>query len=200
MIILKNCTKVVLEVGRKVSTFLQLCGMEKLAMSALNRLSVAEFKITDKLPLILILDNIRSGLNAGSVFRTADAFAVEKIILCGITSQPPHREILKTALGSTDSVQWEYIESASEVVRRLTDEGCEVLAVEQTTNSIMLPDFTPVKNKKYAFVLGNEVEGVSKEVLDLCAGALEIPQFGTKHSLNVSVAAGIVVWDFVSKI
>ena len=169
-------------------------------MSALNRLSVEEFRNTDKLPLTLVLDNIRSGLNVGSVFRTADAFAIEKIILCGITSRPPHREILKTALGSTESVWWEYIGSVTEAVNRLTTEGYEVMAVEQTTNSIMLPSFIPVKGEKYALILGNEVEGVSAEVLDLCKGALEIPQYGTKHSLNVSVAAGIVVWDFVRKI
>lgn len=174
--------------------------MEKLMMSALNRLSVEEFRNTDKLPLTLVLDNIRSGLNVGSVFRTADAFAVEKIILCGITSRPPHREILKTALGSTESVWWEYIGSVTEAVNRLTTEGYEVMAVEQTTNSIILPSFIPVKGEKYAFILGNEVEGVSAEVLNLCKGALEIPQYGTKHSLNVSVAAGIVVWDFVRKI
>jgi tRNA G18 (ribose-2'-O)-methylase SpoU len=174
--------------------------MEKLAMSALNRLSVEEFRNSDKLPLVLVLDDIRSGLNVGSVFRTADAFAVEKIMLCGITSRPPHREILKTALGSTETVLWEYMDSASEAVCRLKEAGFEVLAVEQTTDSIMLPDFTLSKDKKYAFVLGNEVEGVSEEVLGHCSGALEIPQFGTKHSLNVSVAAGIVVWDFVRKI
>jgi tRNA G18 (ribose-2'-O)-methylase SpoU len=174
--------------------------MEKLAMSALNRLSVEEFRNTGKIPLILVLDDIRSGLNVGSVFRTADAFAVEKIILCGITSRPPHREILKTALGSTESVLWEYADSASETAKRLRAEGCEVLAVEQTTNSIMLPEYTPEKGKKYAFILGNEVEGVSTEVLECCSGALEIPQYGTKHSLNVAVAAGIVVWDFVRKL
>ncbi len=174
--------------------------MEKLAMSALNRLSVDEFRKTGKLPLILVLDDIRSGLNVGSVFRTADAFAVEKIILCGITSRPPHREILKTALGSTESVAWEYSESAPEAVLGLTGEGYEVLAIEQTTDSIMLPDFLPSTERKYAFVLGNEVEGVSAEVLQNCRGALEIPQYGTKHSLNVSVAAGIAVWDFVRKI
>lgn len=169
-------------------------------MSALNRLSVEEFRNTDKLPLILVLDDIRSGLNVGSVFRTADAFAVEKIILCGITSRPPHREILKTALGSTESVLWEYSESASEAAKCLRAEGCEVLAVEQTTNSIMLPEFSPARDKKYAYILGNEVEGVSREVLECCSGALEIPQYGTKHSLNVAVAAGIVVWDFVRKL
>jgi len=174
--------------------------MEKLAMSALNRLSVEEFRKSGKLPLILVLDDIRSGLNVGSVFRTADAFAVERIILCGITSQPPHREILKTALGSTESVAWDYFESASEAVLGLTRDGYEVLAIEQTTDSIMLPDFLPSSEKKYAFVLGNEVEGVSEEVLNNCLGAIEIPQYGTKHSLNVSVAAGIAVWDFVRKI
>lgn len=160
-------------------------------------MSVSDFKSRPKTRLVLVLDSVRSGLNVGSIFRTADAFALEKILLCGITAQPPHREILKTALGSTESVDWQYFESATEAVQELKKEGYTVLAIEQTTQKIWLQDLVPETEKPYAFVLGNEVEGVDNEVLALCDGALEIPQFGTKHSLNVAVAAGIVVWEFV---
>ncbi len=169
-------------------------------MSALNRLTVENFKAREKFPLVLILDNIRSGLNIGSVFRTADAFAIEKVVLCGITAQPPHREILKTALGSTESVQWEYFQETTEAVRLLRQTGYQVLAIEQTTPKTWLQDFAIAKAQKYAFVLGNEVDGVDAAVLALCDGTLEIPQFGTKHSLNVAVAAGIVVWEMVRRI
>lgn len=168
-------------------------------MAALGRLSPADFKSRPKLPLTLVLDSVRSGLNVGSIFRTADAFALERILLCGITAQPPHREILKTALGSTDSVDWAYFPDATEAVRTLKNEDYTVLAIEQATEKIWLQDFSPEKEKRYAFVLGNEVDGVAAETLALCDGALEIPQFGTKHSLNVAVAAGIVVWEFVRK-
>ena len=137
--------------------------------------------------------------NVGSVFRTADAFALEKILLCGITAQPPHREILKTALGSTDSVDWAYFATSVEAVQALKTAGYKVLAVEQTTKKIWLQDFLAEKDASYAFVLGNEVEGVDNETLAICDGVIEIPQFGTKHSLNVAVAAGIVVWEFVRK-
>ena len=171
--------------------------MEKISMENLGRMSVPDFKSRPKLPLVLVLDCVRSGLNVGSIFRTADAFALERILLCGITAQPPHREILKTALGSTDSVDWEYFPHASDAVRALKNEGYEVFAIEQTSQKIWLQDFAPQNEKKYAFVLGNEVEGVDNETLALCDGALEIPQFGTKHSLNVAVAAGIVTWEFV---
>jgi 23S rRNA (guanosine2251-2'-O)-methyltransferase len=174
--------------------------MEKLSMDALRRLSVPEYKERDKLPLVLVLDNVRSGLNVGSIFRTADAFALEKIVLSGITGQPPHREILKTALGSTDSVAWEYFAESEEAVKSLKKEGYTVLAIEQTTDKIWLQDFLPVPDKKFAFVLGNEVEGVDNQVLALCDGVLEIPQFGTKHSLNVAVAAGIVLWEVQRKL
>jgi len=173
--------------------------MEKLSMDALQRLSVEDFKSRDKLPFALVLDNVRSGLNVGSVFRTADAFLAEKILLCGITAQPPHREILKTALGSTDSVAWAYFSETSEAIKALKDEGWQVFAIEQTTSKIWLHDFSPEQGKKYAFVLGNEVEGVGQEALACCDGAIEIPQFGTKHSLNVAVAAGIVVWEIAKK-
>ncbi len=168
-------------------------------MDALKRLSHADFKTLPKLPLVLVLDNVRSGLNVGSIFRTADAFALEKILLCGITAQPPHREILKTALGSTDSVEWKYFSRAAEAVLFLKSDGYEIFAIEQTTEKTWLQDFLPEKEKRCAFVLGNEVEGVGNETLALCDGVLEIPQFGTKHSLNVAVAAGIVVWEFVRK-
>ena len=176
---------------------LHFCGMEKNSMENLGRMSVNDFKTRPKIPLTLVLDSVRSGLNVGSIFRTADAFALERVLLCGITAQPPHREILKTALGSTDSVDWAYFPEATTAIRTLKAEGYIVLAIEQTTEKTWLHDFFPEKEKRYAFVLGNEVEGVDNEVLELCDGALEIPQFGTKHSLNVAVAAGIVAWEFV---
>lgn len=171
--------------------------MEKLSMDALQRLSLEGFRTADKWPVVLVLDNLRSGLNVGSIFRTADAFLLEKILLCGITAQPPHREILKTALGSTESVTWEYVSTAEAGVVLLKALGYRVFAIEQTTNSIWLHDFRPVAGEKYAFVLGNEVDGVGEAALALCDGVIEIPQFGTKHSLNVAVAAGIVVWAVV---
>jgi len=173
--------------------------MEKLSMAALNRPSPEDFKERAKLPLLLVLDNVRSGLNVGSVFRTADAFALEKVVLCGITAQPPHREILKTALGSTDSVCWEHAGQTTEAVLQLKAAGYRVYAIEQTTKKIWLQNFTPETGEKYAFVLGNEVDGVDDDVLQLCDGVIEIPQFGTKHSLNIAVAAGIVVWEAARK-
>lgn len=173
--------------------------MEKNSMENLGRMSVADFKSHPKFPLTLILDSVRSGLNVGSIFRTADAFALERILLCGITAQPPHREILKTALGSTDSVDWSYFTSSREAVESLKKAGYTVFAIEQTTKKTWLQDFSPEKEKSYAFVLGNEVEGVDADTLAICDGAIEIPQFGTKHSLNVAVAAGIVAWEFVRR-
>jgi tRNA G18 (ribose-2'-O)-methylase SpoU len=175
----------------------QFCDMEKIQMEDLGRLSVSEFKAQAKLPLTLVLDNVRSGLNVGSIFRTADAFALEKVVLCGITAQPPHREILKTALGSTESVEWAYFESAADALRALRTEGLLLYAIEQTSDKTWLQDFVPQAGRRYAFVLGNEVEGVSDAALACCDGVLEIPQFGTKHSLNVAVAAGIVSWSFL---
>lgn len=166
-------------------------------MNDLQRLSVEDFKRRKKIPLLLILDNIRSGLNVGSVFRTADAFALEGLVLCGITARPPHREILKTALGSTDSVAWRYEVSAVEAVENLKKNGYTVLALEQTSHKIWLQDIRPLPDTKYALILGNEVEGVDNQALALCDGAVEIPQMGTKHSLNVAVAAGIAAWEFV---
>ncbi|WP_088844416.1 RNA methyltransferase [Hymenobacter gelipurpurascens] len=174
--------------------------MRKLSMEELNRLTVADFKNTQKFPLSLVLDNVRSLHNVGAAFRTADAFAVEKIWLCGITGRPPQREITKTALGSTESVAWEYVPTTLEAVQQLKAAGYTVVAVEQTTGSVPLPAFQPAPGVAYALVMGNEVFGVDDDVLALCDAAVEIPQFGTKHSLNVSVAAGVVLWDFISKI
>lgn len=168
-------------------------------MDELNRLSVEDFKETDKNNFCIVLDDIRSMNNVGSAFRTADAFLVEKIYLCGITATPPHREIEKTALGSTESVAWEYRENVVELVKELQSNGYVVLAVEQVENSLKLNNFKPEPNQKYAFVFGNEVFGVNQEVAELANNCLEIPQFGTKHSLNISVTVGIICWDFVSK-
>lgn len=169
--------------------------MRKLSMEELGRLSVEEFKRSGKLPVVVILDNVRSMHNVGSVFRTADAFLLEGIRLCGYTPRPPHRDIQKTALGATETVQWEYAETTAEAVSALKEQGYQVWAVEQTQGSIPLQDFAPAVHEKVALIFGNEVEGVDHEALALCDGAIEIPQWGTKHSLNVSVAAGIVLWE-----
>lgn len=166
----------------------------------LERSSVEAYKTQVKTPLILVLDNVRSALNVGSAFRTADGFALQKIYLCGITAQPPHKEILKTAIGATDSVDWEYLEDPAEAVKALQADGWEVWAVEQAENSTSLEQFHPNKNSKIAVVFGNEVTGVADEVMDIVDGALEIPQFGTKHSLNISVCVGIVAWDLFVKL
>lgn len=168
-------------------------------MDELNRLSVEDFKETDKNNFCIILDDIRSMNNVGSAFRTADAFLVEKIYLCGITATPPHREIEKTALGSTESVTWEYRENVIDLVKELQANDYIVMAVEQVENSLKLNNFQPKDNQKYAFVFGNEVFGVNQEVVEIANNCLEIPQFGTKHSLNISVTVGIICWDFVSK-
>ena len=172
----------------------------KLSMDELNRDSVEAFKEKMKTPIVLVLDNVRSLNNVGSAFRTGDAFAVEKIYLCGITGTPPNKEINKTALGATESVNWDHAENTSELLKRLKVEGFKVLAVEQVTNSVSLKAFQPEKDQKYALVFGNEVFGVEEGALALADTVLEIPQFGTKHSLNISVALGIVVWDLVSKL
>lgn len=171
--------------------------MRKLKTIEMQRLTVEQFKASGKLPLTVVLDDVRSMHNVGSVFRSADAFRVERICLCGITGQPPHAEIHKTALGAEESVDWTYHASALEAVRALQAEGCTVLAVEQCEGSTMLHTFRPEAGRRYAVVLGNEVKGVHQEVVDACDGCLEIPQYGTKHSLNVSVTAGIVIWHFV---
>ncbi len=169
--------------------------MKKLSMDELNRLSPEEFKSTDKIKIVIVLDNIRSMHNVGSVFRTADAFAVEKIVLCGITARPPHRDIEKSALGATNSVIWEYEEETLDAVIKLKEKGYQVLAIEQTEESAELDGFEFAYNSPYAIIFGNEVEGVQQKVVDACDGCLEIPQFGTKHSFNVSVTAGIVMWQ-----
>ena len=171
----------------------------KLKLQELNRINVAEFKSAEKTPITVVLDNIRSFNNVGSVFRTADCFRIEKIYLCGITPQPPHREIQKTAIGATESVVWEHVESVLEVVNKLKNEGWLCQAIEQTENSVMLDQFNPGKNK-IAIIMGNEVEGVQQEVIDACDGVIEIPQIGTKHSLNISVCTGVVLWDLYSKL
>jgi len=174
--------------------------MRKLKNSELNRLNVEEFKHSEKIPLIVVLDNIRSLNNIGSVFRTADAFLIEKIYLCGITAQPPHKEIHKTALGATDSVEWEYVENTLELVHKLRAEQVKVLSIEQAENSQFLGSFIPEEDQKYAIIFGNEVKGVAQNVVDLSDYCIEIPQYGTKHSLNISVSCGIVIWDLFSKI
>jgi tRNA G18 (ribose-2'-O)-methylase SpoU len=174
--------------------------MRKLKNSELNRLSVADFKTSKKTPLIVILDNIRSLNNIGSVFRTCDAFLIEKIYLCGITAKPPHKDIHKTALGSTDSVAWEYIESTIDLIEKLKAKNVQILSIEQAENATMLNDFTPQQQTTYAIVFGNEVKGVSQDVVNASDVVIEIPQFGTKHSLNISVSVGVVVWDVFSKL
>lgn len=173
--------------------------MRKLKNSELERLDAASFRKAEKIPLVLVLDNVRSGHNIGSVFRTADAFLVEKIYLCGIAARPPHKDIHKTALGATETVDWEYREDTAEVIRELRDSH-QCMAVEQAVNATYLQDYRLSANKKYVLVFGHEVKGVSQEVVDLCHGAIEIPQYGTKHSLNISVSAGILIWDFWSKL
>ena len=170
--------------------------VQKLKLEELGRIDVETFKQSSKTPLVVVLDNVRSMHNVGAVFRTADAFLVEKILLCGITPQPPHREIHKAALGATESVDWAYFESVTEALQSIKSEGYRVVGVEQTTGSQMITEFDFAKSQKYALVLGNEVEGISDEVLPLCDDFLEIPQQGTKHSLNVSVCGGIVMWEF----
>ena len=171
--------------------------MQKLKLDELGRTDAESFQNQAKFPIVLVLDNIRSALNVGSAFRTADAFALEKIVLCGIAATPPHREILKTALGSTETVQWIHYQEVTDALQDLKNENYEILAIEQTDKSIMLNEFLVEKNKKYALVFGNEVEGVSDEAMSLCDAAIEIPQFGTKHSLNVSVCVGILSWHFL---
>ena len=174
--------------------------MRKLKNSELERLKIDEFKKADKIPLIVILDNIRSLNNIGSVFRTSDAFLIEKIYLCGITAKPPHKEIHKTALGATESMDWEYFENTLELIENLQKESVEIVSIEQAVNSTMLQDFEISKKQKYAVIFGNEVKGVQQEVVTQSDFCIEIPQFGTKHSLNISVSCGIVLWDLFKKI
>jgi tRNA G18 (ribose-2'-O)-methylase SpoU len=174
--------------------------MRKLENKELERKSITAFKEAEKTPIIIVLDDIRSLHNIGSVFRTADAFLIEKIVLCGITATPPNKEIHKTALGATETVAWEYETDVLKVIENLKKEGVIVLAIEQVESAVFLQDFEIVSKKKYALVFGNEVFGVSQEAVALCDGSIEIPQLGTKHSLNISVSAGIVVWDLFKKI
>jgi 23S rRNA (guanosine2251-2'-O)-methyltransferase len=169
----------------------------KLSTTELNRLSAEEFRAREKFPIIVVLDNIRSGLNVGSIFRSADAFNVAKVVCCGITPSPPNREVLKSALGSTETVEWEHADSTVAYVEKLKGEGVQVYAIEQTENSVFLQDFKRELGVTYAFVLGNEVNGVDQAVIDSCHGALEIQQHGTKHSLNVAVCAGVVMHSLI---
>lgn len=173
--------------------------MRKLKVTEMGRLSLAEYKASDKQPIVVVLDYVRSLYNVGSVFRSSDAFRIEGVCLCGITAQPPHPEIHKTALGAEESVSWKYFEHTEDAVSWLKQQGYKILAVEQCEGSTMLQDFVRQPEEKYAVVLGNEVKGVQQQVVDMCDGCLEIPQYGTKHSLNVSVTAGIVLWHLSKK-
>ena len=173
--------------------------MRKLKNSELGRISVENFKTSKKTPIVVVLDNVRSALNVGSSFRTSDAFRIEKIYLCGITATPPNKEIRKSALGATESVKWEKVEDTESTIKKLKSEGYHICAIEQTENSTMLDNFIPPK-KPIAVVFGHEVNGVQQSVVDLCNQCIEIPQIGTKHSLNISVSVGIVIWDLYKKI
>jgi tRNA G18 (ribose-2'-O)-methylase SpoU len=173
--------------------------MRKLKNNELGRLNVEEFKSADKIPLIVILDNIRSLNNIGAVFRTSDAFLVKKIYLCGISAVPPHKEIHKTALGATESVDWEYVEDSIDLIKKLKDSNTKIISIEQAENSSMLQDFEILADQNYAIIFGNEVKGVQQEIVSASDICLEIPQFGTKHSLNISVSCGIVLWDLFKK-
>ncbi|MCU0446269.1 MAG: RNA methyltransferase [Microscillaceae bacterium] len=173
--------------------------MRKIANAELGRITVDEFKETNKNPFVIVLDNVRSLNNVGSAFRTGDAFLVEKIYLCGITGTPPHRDIQKTALGATESVAWEYFETTFALIQKLKAEGWQIVVIEQVDESLTLPKFRPDKTQKYAFVFGNEVSGVEDEIVKQANVCVEIPQFGTKHSLNIAVSIGVVIWDYISK-
>ena len=174
--------------------------MRKLKVTELNRLTAEEYKKSEKTPLVVVLDNIRSQNNVGSVFRTADAFRMEGVYICGITSTPPNAEIHKTALGAEETVEWKYFEKTIDAVSELKKQGYVICALEQAEHSVSLENFLPDKNNKYAIIVGHEVKGVQQEVVDICDICIEIPQHGTKHSLNVSVATGIVLWDFFKKL
>ena len=174
--------------------------MRKLKNDELERLSIEAYKTSRKTPIVLVLDNVRSMNNIGSAFRTGDAFRIEKVILTGITAQPPHRDIQKTALGATESVDWEYYENSLEAIKTLKDQNYSIQAIEQAEASTSLERFTPKQEVKYALVFGNEVKGVSEEVMGAVDGCLEIPQIGSKHSLNISVSIGVVLWDFAQKL
>jgi 23S rRNA (guanosine2251-2'-O)-methyltransferase len=172
----------------------------KLANEELNRKTISDFRLAGKLPMVIVLDNVRSLNNIGSVFRTADAFLVNSIYLCGITATPPHRDIQKTALGATESVDWKYFDATAGAVSELKSLDYEIICLEQTEASIPLTGFQPEKHKKYAMVFGNEVKGVDQRIIDISDSCIEIPQYGTKHSFNIAVSAGIVLWDFFTKL
>jgi tRNA G18 (ribose-2'-O)-methylase SpoU len=174
--------------------------MRKLSMDDLNRPNIQTFKDQEKLKVTILLDNVRSLQNVGSIFRTSDGFAVEKIILCGITGQPPHRDIERTALGATQSIDWSYEKDILKAIEGLKKEGYKIIAIEQAEDSTFLNNFTPLQEEKYALIFGNEVNGVSEEVMAVVDECIEIPQFGTKHSFNIVVSAGIVLWDFYAKL
>jgi tRNA G18 (ribose-2'-O)-methylase SpoU len=174
--------------------------MRKLKTEELGRVGIDDFKKQEKLPLVVILDNVRSMHNIGSIFRTSDGFAIEKIYLCGITAQPPHREIEKTALGATQSIEWIYFEDVCDAINALKTDGYKIIAIEQAENSTLLNNYQPEISDKYALIFGNEVNGVSDEAMQMIDTCIEIPQFGTKHSFNIVVSAGIVLWDFFAKL
>jgi 23S rRNA (guanosine2251-2'-O)-methyltransferase len=174
--------------------------MRKLKLEELNRVDLKEFKAQEKLPVVVVLDNVRSMHNVGSVFRTADGFSIEKVVLCGITAQPPHREIEKTALGATQSVEWIHFDNTTNAIETLRADGYRIIAIEQAENSTMLNVFKPMPAAKYALIFGNEVNGVSEEAMEMIDQCIEIPQFGTKHSFNIVISAGIVLWDFFAKL
>lgn len=170
--------------------------MRKLKLTELNRDKIGEYRVKEKIPVVIVLDDIRSALNVGSVFRTSDAYLIDKIYLCGITAKPPHKEITKSAIGATDSVEWEYYDNANDCLTDLKNENYTILGIEQTDKSIRLDQYEVLKDIKYALVFGNEVNGLTNGLIPLLDDAIELPQFGTKHSLNISVCAGIVIWDF----
>ncbi len=174
--------------------------MRKLRNEELARLTVDDFKAAEKIPIVVVLDNVRSSNNIGSIFRTSDAFLIEKIYLCGICAQPPDKEVHKTALGAEFSMDWEYFKNTEEAVKQLKKEGFTIIAVEQVTGSIPLKDYFPEENEKIAVIFGNEVKGVQQNIVHMCDKTIEIPQFGTKHSFNIAVSAGIVLWEIFNKI
>ncbi len=174
--------------------------MRKLNNEELPRLSIDEFKVAGKIPVVVVLDHVRSCNNVGSIFRTSDALLIEKICLCGITATPPDKEIHKTALGAENTVDWEYFKTTEEIVEILRNKGYTIIAIEQVEGSIELQDYVPSPNEKLALIFGNEVKGVQQDVVNLCDKTIEIPQFGTKHSFNISVSAGIVLWEIFKKV
>tara|TARA_Y100001933_G_C18604997_1_gene399688 strand:+ start:48 stop:578 length:531 start_codon:yes stop_codon:yes gene_type:complete len=174
--------------------------MRKLKNNELNRLNLEEFKNSQKTPLVIVLDNIRSAHNVGSVFRTSDAFLVEKICLCGITPTPPHKEIRKTALGASESVNWKHYANSKDCIQELKADGYHIISIEQADKAVMLNDFNPQKDIKYVLVFGNEVKGVEQAIVSASDTVIEIPQYGTKHSLNISVSSGVIIWDFFQKL